>query len=129
MKASRELSIRDGRTSRTVIIGGGIAGLSAAFYLQEYSKGLADYTLLEDSPRWGGKIATVQENGFLIEAGPDSFLTQKKSTLELCCALGLDTYLSGTNRGHATTYVWSQGRLHPMPEWSARSFVPVNELV
>ena len=99
MKTTGVLSIRDRRTSRTVIIGGGIAGLSAAFYLQEYSKGLADYTLLEGSPRWGGKIATVQENGFLIEGGPDSFLTQKQSTLDLCRALGLQSCLSGSNTG------------------------------
>ena len=103
--------------SRTLIVGGGIAGLSAAFYLQEFSKGAANVTLIERSSRWGGKIATVREQGFLIEGGPDSFLTQKRAASDLCCALGLKPSLTGSNGNQrATTYVWSNGKLHPMPE-------------
>ena len=103
--------------TRTVIVGGGIAGLSAAFYLQEFSKGAASFTLIEGSSRWGGKIATVREQGFLIEGGPDSFLTQKRAASDLCCALGLKPSLTGSNGNQrATTYVWSNGKLHPMPE-------------
>ena len=101
--------------NKTVIIGGGIAGLATAFYLQE--SGQVDYTLIECSPRWGGKIISAEQDGFLVEGGPDSFITQKTSTLELCSRLGLDNQLVGSNGGkHATTYVWSKGRLHPMPE-------------
>jgi protoporphyrinogen/coproporphyrinogen III oxidase len=101
--------------SRTVIIGGGIAGLATAFYLQEC--GAPDYTLIECSPRLGGKITSANENGFLVEGGPDSFITQKTAALDLCRRLGLEKQLSGSNTGkQATTYVWSKGRLHPMPE-------------
>jgi protoporphyrinogen/coproporphyrinogen III oxidase len=101
--------------SRTVIIGGGIAGLATAFYLQEC--GFSDYTLVECAPRLGGKITSAAQDGFLVEGGPDSFITQKTAALELCGRLGLTDQLVGSNTGkQAATYVWSNGRLHPMPE-------------
>lgn len=98
--------------NRTIIIGGGIAGLATAFHL--YESGYSDFTLIEAAPRLGGKISSAQQNGFLIEAGPDSFITQKKSTLELCKKLGLESQLIGSQPG--TTSVWSGGKLHPIPE-------------
>src|SRR5690348_3660551 len=97
---------------RTIIVGGGIAGLATAFELCEH--GFTDFTLIESSPRLGGKISSIEQNGFLMEGGPDSFITQKKSTLELCRKLGLEDQLIGSRAG--TTYVWSNGQLHPMPE-------------
>jgi oxygen-dependent protoporphyrinogen oxidase len=101
--------------TKTVIVGGGISGLATAFNLQEC--GSVDTTLIECSPRWGGKITSVQENGFTIEGGPDSFITQKTAALELCRRLGLESQLVGSNGGKsARTYIWSGGRLHPMPE-------------
>ena len=70
-----------------VIIGGGISGLSAAYYLQKEAQanGLnVSYTLLEQSDRWGGKIltdrataVTPESESFIIEGGPDSFISQK----------------------------------------------------
>ena len=74
--------------TKTVIVGGGISGLATAFHLQEC--GLRDYMLIESAPRWGGKITTVREDGFTIEGGPDSFITQKTAGTELCKRLGLD---------------------------------------
>ncbi len=101
--------------NKTVIIGGGIAGLATAFYLQE--SGSLDFTLIECSPRLGGKITSVDQDGFLVEGGPDSFITQKAAALDLCTRLGLAGELVGSNTGKsATTYIWSGGRLHPMPE-------------
>jgi protoporphyrinogen/coproporphyrinogen III oxidase len=100
---------------KTVIVGGGIAGLATAFYLQEC--GVHDFTLIESSPTLGGKIASVNEAGFLVEGGPDSFITTKPAALDLCRRLGLGDQLTGSNSGkQATTFVWSGGRLHPMPE-------------
>jgi oxygen-dependent protoporphyrinogen oxidase len=101
--------------TRTVIVGGGISGLATAFHLQEC--GLRDYTLIEGAPRWGGKITTAREDGFTIEGGPDSFITQKTAGTELCKRLGLEDQLVGSNSGKgATVYIWSGGRLHAMPE-------------
>lgn len=100
---------------KTVIVGGGIAGLATAYYLQ--TNGLVDYTLIECSPRWGGKINSARKDGFVVEGGPDSFLTQKAVTLKLCGELGLENQLVGSNIGKgARTYVLSGGHLHPMPE-------------
>ena len=106
----------DGAMKKIVIIGGGITGLATAFYLQEYARGAVDYTLIESTPRLGGKIASAHENGFIIEGGPDSFLAQKTAMLDLCRTLRLDDQLIGSNSAERTTYVWSRGRLHPIPE-------------
>ena len=101
--------------NKTVIIGGGIAGLATAFYLQE--SGITDFTLIECSPRCGGKITSAEQDGFLVEGGPDSFITQKAAALDLCTRLGLAGELVGSNTGKsAATYIWNKGRLHPMPE-------------
>ena len=108
-------SMRDGPMTKTVIVGGGISGLATAYTLQE--RGPRDYTLIEGSPRWGGKITSVHENGFTIEGGPDSFITQKAAGLDLCKRLGLEDQLVGSNSGkNAATFIWSGGRLHRMPE-------------
>lgn len=103
--------------SRTVIIGGGISGLATAFYLNEYSRGKADYVVLEAASRWGGKIASEQNGQFLVEGGPDSFLAQKRATIDLCRSLGIENHLQPSNHSDGpATYVFSSGRLHPMPE-------------
>jgi oxygen-dependent protoporphyrinogen oxidase len=107
--------MRDGAMMRTVIVGGGISGLATAYTMKEC--GSVDFTLIESSPRWGGKITSIHTDGFTIEGGPDSFITQKTAGLELCRRLGLEDQLVGSNSGKsASTYIWSGGRLHPMPE-------------
>ncbi len=106
--------------SRTVlVVGGGIAGLSAAHGLTEsVAPGGTpfDCTLVEAEPRLGGKILTEQVNGFVIEGGPDSFLSQKPWGVELCRRLGLTDRLVGTNPAQRRTFVYSRGRLHELPE-------------
>ena len=85
---------------RVAIIGGGIAGLSAAFYMDQWRRGGAefDWVLYEASPRLGGVIRTERTaGGFLIEAGPDSFLTEKPWARELCSELGIEDRLIGSN--------------------------------
>jgi oxygen-dependent protoporphyrinogen oxidase len=104
---------------RVVIVGGGIAGLSAAYYVQKKAAetGLAvSLTVLEAEPRWGGKIATDRLNGFVIEGGPDTFLATKVWGLSLCRELGLESRLHGTNPLQKNTYVLHHGRLRPLPE-------------
>ncbi len=110
------LMARDGEKKAVAIIGGGITGLAAAFHLQQCAPDGAEYTLIEASSRLGGKIISARENGFLIEGGPDSFLSTKTATMELCRALGLNDQLIGSNHAQRPTYVWSRRRLHPMPE-------------
>jgi oxygen-dependent protoporphyrinogen oxidase len=106
--------------SRTVlIVGGGIAGLSAAYGLAESATSRdspIQCTLVEAEPRLGGKILTEQVGGFVIEGGPDSFLSQKPWGVELCRRLGLADRVIGTNRDRRKTYVYSKGRLEELPE-------------
>jgi len=104
-----------------VIIGGGISGLSAAWYLQQQHALEVQYTVLEASERWGGKVLTEQVDGadgaaFVIEGGPDSFLTQKPYALQLARELGLSERLLGTNDQMRTVYVLHRGKPLALPD-------------
>jgi oxygen-dependent protoporphyrinogen oxidase len=96
-----------------VVIGGGIAGLTAARALREAGR---DALLLEASPRYGGVILTETTGGFVVEGGPDAILAQKPEGLALCRALGLADRLIPTNPAMRTIFVLRRGRLHPLPE-------------
>ena len=95
------------------IVGGGIAGLSAAHALHRLG---VSYRVLEGSPRLGGVIRTECEGGFVMEAGPDAILTQKPAAVELCVDLGLGGRLVPTDPVHKTVFVLHRGRLRPLPE-------------
>jgi oxygen-dependent protoporphyrinogen oxidase len=97
----------------TVIIGGGISGLAAAYYL---AKGGAAATIVESRPRLGGVIETVKVEGCTIEAGPDSFLSAKPAALELITELGLADQVIGSNDHLRVTFVRRDGRLMPLPD-------------
>jgi oxygen-dependent protoporphyrinogen oxidase len=106
------------------IIGGGISGLSTAWYLQKAQQTGVNlrYTILEQSERWGGKVLTdvhnvIEAGQFIIEGGPDSFLaTQKPWATQLARELGLAERFLGTNDEKRTVYVLHKGRLKPMPD-------------
>ncbi len=101
------------------IVGGGIAGLATAFYLQERAKESGRkirYALLERDDRWGGKIATQSIDGFLIEGGADLLLTQKTAGIQLCKDLGLGDRLIPTNDDRRRTFLVQNGKLVPFPE-------------
>ena len=102
-----------------VVIGGGITGLAAAYRLQRTARtqGLPlDITLYEAEGRLGGKLHTIRDGEFVIEAGPDSFLASKPQALALCAELGLGERLIGTNVAQRRTFIYSRGRLHDLPE-------------
>lgn len=103
--------------TRTAIIGGGISGLSAAFTLEELRRqGAAEYLLYESSPRLGGVLRTECIDGCQVEAGPDSFITEKPWASDLCRMLGLGDQLIGSNDAERKTYILVRGRLIPMPD-------------
>jgi len=99
--------------SRTVIIGGGISGLSTAYYL---AKAGVPSTIIEARPRLGGVIQTEHVDGCTIEAGPDSFLSIKPAALELIRELGLAGDVIGSNDHLRVTFVKKNGRLVPLPD-------------
>ena len=111
-----------------VVIGGGIAGLSAAYYIQKHSLAAGNsirLTVLEAEARWGGKILTERVGGFVIEGGPDTFLATKPWGVALCNELGLGERLHGTNPHQKNTYVLHKGRLQPLPDGLAL-MIPTN---
>jgi oxygen-dependent protoporphyrinogen oxidase len=100
------------------IIGGGIAGLATAFYLQKKSRETGadiQYTLIEGAAWFGGKVITDQVDDFIIEGGPDSFITQKPWATQLCRDLGLADRLIPTNDDRRNIFVLNKGKLVPFP--------------
>src|SRR6266480_2446098 len=103
---------------RIAIIGGGICGLSAAFTLEQRRRtGVPlEYVLYESSSRLGGVISTERVDGCVVEAGPDSFLTEKPWAADLCRKLGLADQLIGSNDVQRKTYVLVNRKLVEIPE-------------
>ncbi len=104
---------------RVVIIGGGITGLAAAHRLVELSresKRPFDIKLLEASSRVGGVIETHSRDGFLLEGGPDSFITERPWALDLCKRLGLEEQLIGITPENRRSFIARSNRLHEVPE-------------
>jgi oxygen-dependent protoporphyrinogen oxidase len=104
---------------RVVIIGGGITGLAAAHRILERSPrepGHIELTLLEASSRLGGIVQTRERDGFLLECGPDSFISEKPEAIELARRLGLETNLVETNKNYRRSFIVRNGRLLPVPE-------------
>jgi len=102
-----------------VVIGGGIAGLAAALRITELNRAQAldiQTTLLEAAPRLGGSIATERIGDFLVEAGPDSFITEKPWALKLCERIGLTPRLVSTQSAFQKIHIVHDGKLVPLPE-------------
>lgn len=96
-----------------MVVGGGVAGLTAALELAE---GGAAVTVVEAADRFGGKIITSRRDGLVIEGGADSFLSSKPAGLALCDRLGIADRLVNSRVEDRRTFVWSRGRLRELPE-------------
>jgi len=104
---------------KLVVIGGGMSGLAAAHRAVELARerGRAlTLTVLEARDRLGGTIETERSDGFLVEAGPDSFLSEKPWALALCKRLGVEDQLVRTDDRYRKVLVWHAGRLHALPD-------------
>jgi len=104
---------------RIAVIGGGIAGLAAVHRLAELAPGVRpglEIVLYEAGPRLGGCIATEHRDGYLIESGPDSFLTEKPWAAALCERLGIAARLIGTRPDRRRVFVVHGGRLRTLPD-------------
>ncbi len=105
-------------TRRIAIIGGGASGLSAAFYLdkQKCEGAAVEYVLFESASRLGGVLESERVEGCLIEAGPDSFLTEKPWAANLCRELGMADQIIGSNDAQRKTFIVVNNRLVEMPD-------------
>lgn len=104
---------------RIVIIGGGISGLAAAHRFVErnaQSKRELEILLIESQSRLGGIIRTERHDGFLLETGPDSFISEKPEALDLAKRIGLASRLIETNAAHRRSFIVREGKLHGVPE-------------
>jgi oxygen-dependent protoporphyrinogen oxidase len=103
-----------------IIVGGGIAGLSAAYDL---AKAGVAHTLIEKQPRLGGVIETRQWDDCVLECGPDSFISAKPEAMTLIRELGLDADVIGSKDEERVTYIQRHGKLVRLPEGTTM-FVP-----
>jgi len=104
---------------KIVVVGGGITGLAAAHRAVELARergSALELTLIESRDRLGGTIVSERVDGFLVEAGPDSFLSEKPWALALCRRLGVEHRLVRTDDRFRKVFVWHGGRLHPLPD-------------
>ena len=104
---------------KLIVVGGGLSGLAAAHRAVELARERGrplELTLLEGADRLGGTIQTERRDGFLVECGPDSFLSEKPWALALCRRLGVEDRLIGTDNRFRRVFVAFRGRLHPLPE-------------
>ncbi len=105
---------------QVVIVGGGIAGLSAAY---ELTKADIPHILIEQRPRLGGVIETRTWEGCILECGPDSFISQKPEAMALIKELGMESEVIGSNDKDRVTYIQRHGKLTRLPE-GTQMFIP-----
>src|ERR1700737_952104 len=112
-------------TKRVAIVGGGVAGLAAAYELARLARGGAAVqgVLFEASTRLGGIVETVREGGFVIECGPDAWVSEKPWARELADDLGLGDEVMPSNDASRKTYVLIEKQLKAMPD-GMRMMVP-----
>jgi oxygen-dependent protoporphyrinogen oxidase len=112
---------------RVAIVGGGVAGLAAAYELARLARNGAGVqgVLYEASTRLGGIVETVREGGFVIECGPDAWLTEKPWARELAEELGLNDEVIASNDGGRKTYILIDKKLQAMPD-GMRMMVPAD---
>jgi oxygen-dependent protoporphyrinogen oxidase len=109
----------EGHPKRVVVIGGGITGLAAAHRLLERSRDAGhalEILLLEAGARTGGVVRTERRDGFLLEGGPDSFISEKPEAIKLSERLGISARLIETNANNRRSFIVRKGRLLPVPE-------------
>lgn len=103
---------------KIAIIGGGLAGLAAAYKVVRAAEAGNDveFALVEKDARLGGKIATDHVDGFIVDGGPDCFLTEKPAVHRIAKLLGVFDEELPTDEARKRTYILSRNRLHDLPD-------------
>lgn len=105
--------------NRVAIIGGGITGLTIAYAFEQHNRHSdcpIDYILIERANRLGGKVVSENIDGFVVEAGPDCFVSEKPWVQELASQLKIEDRLLGPNESSRRSYVLSERKIHELPE-------------
>ncbi|HEQ98866.1 MAG TPA: protoporphyrinogen oxidase [candidate division Zixibacteria bacterium] len=104
---------------KIAIIGGGIAGLSAGFFIKDRFGEQVDFTVFEKEKRLGGTIGITREDGFIIDWGPNGFLDREPLTLEFVDRIGLSDKLYPSDRKSERRFIYRNGKLweiNPKPQ-------------
>jgi len=101
----------DGTGPHVVIVGGGIAGLAAAFFLRDAA---VRVTVLEGSPRLGGKLAVSEVAGVAVDAGAEALLMRRPEGTGLISDVGLGDQL--VTPGTTSSAIWTRGAMRPLPQ-------------
>ncbi len=99
---------------RVVVVGGGVAGLATAMYVQKLAPD-AEVTVLESQPRAGGNVRTLTIDGCTIDVGPDAIVNRPESGVALCREVGLGDELIAPDEGSRGVLLAKGDRLVPMP--------------
>lgn len=113
------MGVLEMENKKVVVVGGGISGMTAAYFLQKEMKEKSlsiEVKLIEASNRLGGVIQTIRKDGYIIEKGPDSIVVTKKSGLKLIEEVGLKDQVIWNFAGKS--FIYARGKLHSMPEGS-----------
>ncbi len=105
--------------ARVVIIGGGISGLATAYAVEQLARQAeleVETLVLEKQQRSGGKIWSIQEEGYLCEWGPNGFLDNKPMTLDLCKSLEINDQLLRSDDNARKRFIYADSTLHRLPE-------------
>ncbi len=108
---------------RVAIVGAGVSGLTAAWRLTRPGKESVQVTLFEASQQIGGIVRTIRRDGFIVEMGPDSWVSEKPAARALVTELGLAHELIASRDATRKTYLWLDGELQAMPD-GLRMMVP-----
>ncbi len=103
---------------KVAIIGAGISGLATAYY----ARNAAELVIFEAQTKAGGTMRSAREQGFVMEWGPNGFLTNRPQTLELVRELGCEGRLLPSSQTARKRYIFSAGRMHLLPERPAEFF-------
>ncbi len=125
------MTVKRGDVWQAVVIGGGVTGLATCNRLiaESHKRDIPlDVKLLEASDRVGGVVRTSNQDGFIVEHGPDAFISTKPWAKALCEELGIGDRLIGTNPKQRRSFILHKGVLHPVPEgfymMAPASFLP-----
>jgi oxygen-dependent protoporphyrinogen oxidase len=110
----KPLEAKMGESLDLLVVGGGISGLAIAYFVSK-ERPLWKLLVCEKAPVVGGTMQTSMEEGFIVEHGPNGFLTNKPHTLDLCRELKIEEQLMPSSKSTRRRFIYTKGRLREIP--------------